>query len=575
MKVKDAVTALLLIMGSVSPVFAVAKSYFIHDIHIKFSENNEAPGEEIQNNIRMAFEKNKDQVWFSLDSGILTAHFWDRESIYHIKNQQVEIEGVTYTISVEDDGRMLRLINASDLACVFWDCVISMEFQSSDNSSSALQRIKTAFVQKQKEWQEHLSRSREKLASLPLAMDFPGIIFAVNKKLSIKLPLKTYNSMKLYEPETYFFRMGDNGIEINVKDKNTLIYRFGGGSKENYGPPHLGNITGEVFVVKTRKNVAYLDRWLASQKGILSRTNNGAIYFNEKYEPEVVYFQFDDLSETYLIARANVADGKLETVARAWEILRTMDPQYRGQDELSLADLALTEKELESRYMNNMSQLFDPVETLRAIEVKLTSLLEKPQRFIKPLPLYIQIPLNGDYVKKNVTIDIITHSASLDKVFKRIGKKHSGGKRVGDFLIYSINEHDDAFSWFYQLTEDLTLEFSVEHDSSLDFKVFLAQFFKKLDFKKLPKIPPQEQKNIFKYNGFPKVVADFGFEVREGFIDNEGSLLIPGPVDGLYSFEWKSPYIIATLLKSAGDNSYVRTDKKLWFDLQGKTVKKP
>lgn len=91
----------------------------------------------------------------------------------------------------------------------------------------------------------------------------------------------------------------------------------------------------------------------------------------------------------------------------------------------------------------------------------------------------------------------------------------------------------------------------------------------------MPKIPASEKINLFKYNPFAKAVADIGFEVDDGFIDNDGNLLIPMPKNGKYSFEWQSPYIVATFVKSVGEGVYRRTDQTFNFDRHGKAVKKP
>lgn len=567
-------TLILLTVNCISSTYATAQTYLTDETHVDFSVNTQHISAETQQRITSAFEKSKEQVWFNLTPEALTANRWNTTSRYEIKNQQLEIEGVTYSLKAENNGKTLRLISAPKLACGFFDCVITLKLQQADDNTPALQKIKTRFAERQQKWQARLAQEREQLAALPQKDDFPGVIFSITPNLAIKLPLPIYSSLDLWDTGVYFRRMGNKGLYINIEDEGTRVYSF---KERGKNTPHHGSaeiIDGEIFVVKTAKDPAYLDRWLASQKGIISRTDNGAIYYNEDNNPEAVYFQYDDATGTWLVARASAVDGELTTVARAWAILRTMDPQYRGKDVLSLADLSLPEKELESRYQTSMNQLFDIAETQRSLEKALMPLLEKPQRFIKPLSPRMSVKYNSNF-SNYVYVDINVHHASLDEVMAKNQQKHPNGKRLENVFIFAMNGDNADYSWYYQLADNLTLEFPGRDATSLESQLFLAQVFKHLDFSKLPKIPVSEQKNLFKYKPFPEAIADIGFEVGDGFIDHDGNLLIPMPKNGVYSFEWQPPYIVATFSKSEGEGVYSRTDQHFSFDRHGKAVKKP
>lgn len=569
------INTLILLTGcGIASAYATELTYLTEETHIDFSVDTQQPSTKTQQSITSAFEENKNWVWFNLTPEALTANRWNSTSRYEIKNQQIEIEGITYSLKTENNGKTLSLVSEPKMACGFFDCVITLKLQQVDDSTPGLQKIKSRFAEQQQKWQTRLTQEREQLAALVQKDDFPGVVFSVTPNLAIKLPLSIYNSLDSWNSGAYFRRMGNKGLYINIKDEGTHVYSFT--EHEKTAPDHKQSemINGEIFVVKTAKDPAYLDRWLASQKGILFRTDNGAVYYNEDYTPEAVYFQYDDVTGTWLVARANAVDGELTTVARAWAIVRTMEPQYRGKDVLSLADLSLPEKELESRYQTSMNQLFDVVETQRSFEETLTPLLEKPQRFIKPLSPRMSVKYNSSF-SNYIYVDIKVHHTSLDELMAKNQQKYPNGKRLENLFIFTMNGDNANYSWYYRLADNLTLEFPARQAASLESRLLLAQVFKHLDFSKLPKIPASEKKNLFKYNPFVKAVADIGFEVDDGLIDNDGNLLIPMPKNGKYSFEWQSPYIVATFVKSVGEGVYRRTDQTFTFDRHGKAVKKP
>ncbi|HHQ6568256.1 TPA: hypothetical protein ACSTJX_003135 [Serratia fonticola] len=562
---------LLILLNSYSSLGRTAEqNYITRDIQVDFSRNKENVDDEIQQKIVEAIKKSKASVYFGMTPKALTLYTTDNTKTNEIKQNQVVIEGVTYTINKEWFGSGLRLVSEASHACAFWDCIITLKLQQADDDSAALQKIKARFAADEKSWQERLVRERVELAALPLN-DFPGVVVSLTKDLTIKLPLSFY---KKFESQggIYWRRMGDQGIFIDIKDEDTRVYRFSQPVESAPGGDTRIAIDGELFVVKTPKNEVYLERWLASQKAILFRTANGAIYYNEQYRPEAVYFQYDDADGSYVIARASAEDGKLTTVARVFTVLRTLDPQYRGQNEMSLADLALSRSELEARYQIKTEQLFNLPQAQQALEKELTPSLEKPERFLQPLSKRIRVEGPGHV---SVYVDIKAHRANLEALMAQNQQKYPKGKRLDDIFIYAMTGDDADYSWYYRLADDVTLEFPAWETQQLDKQLFLAQVFKQLDFSKLPQIPTGEKKNLFKYERFARPVADIGFSVTEGLIDNKGNMLIAMPKSGKYVFEWQSPYIIATFWQSEGEGTYHRTDKELYFNLHGKPVKKP
>lgn len=571
MKKNIGIGALLILLSSYSSLGSTAEqNYITRDVQVDFSVNKEKVSDELQQQIIELFNRRKARVYYGVTPKAVTRYTTVKTTTYEIKQNQVAIEDVVYTINKEGDGSGLRLVSEAGHTCGFIDCVITMTLQPADDGTPALQKIKARFIAEEQGWQQKMVRERAELAALPLN-DFPGVVVSLTKDFTIKLPLSSYKTFKS-QGGIYWRRMGNQGIYFNIKDENTRAYQFNQLVESAAGGGKRIAIAGELFVVKTAKNDTYLERWLASQKGIVLSTANGAIYYNERYLPEAVYFQYDDSAGCYVIARASAEDSELATVARAFAIIRTLDPQYRGQDDMSLVDLSLSGSELEARYQIKTEQMFKLPQAQQELEKVLTSLLAKPERFLQPLSARMRVEGLAPW---SVYVDIKVHRASLEAIMANNQQKYPQGKRLDDIFIYAMTGDDADYSWYYRLADDVTLEFPAWDTQQLDKQLFLAQVFKQLDFSMLPQIPASEQKNLFKYERFAEPVADIGFSVAEGLIDNEGNMLIAMPKNGRYSFEWQSPYIIATLWKSEGEGTYHRTDKELYFNLHGKPVKKP
>lgn len=344
--------ALLILLSSYSSSGNTAeKNYITRDIQVDFSVNKEKVSDELQQQIIELFIIRKTRVYYGFTPKSVTRYTSSKTTTYEIKQNQVAIEEVVYTINKEGGGAGLRLVSEAGQTCGFIDCVITMKLQPVDDGTPALQKIKARFAAEEKFWQERMAQERAELAAIPLN-DFPGVVVSLTKDFTIKLPLSSYKTLKS-QSGIYWQRMGNQEVYFNIKDENTRAYQF---NQFEASAPSGGKrivISGELFVVKTAKNDAYLERWLASQKGIHLSTPNGAIYYNETYLPEAVYFQYDDAAGCYVIARASAQDYKLTTAARAFAIIRTLDPKYRGQDEISLSG-----SELEARYQGKTEQMF-------------------------------------------------------------------------------------------------------------------------------------------------------------------------------------------------------------------------
>lgn len=344
MKQYIGIGVLLILLSSYSSLGSTAEqNYITRDIQVDFSVNKEKVSDELQQQIIELFNRRKTRGYYGVTPKAFTRYTSIKTATYEIKQNKVVIEDVVYTVNKEGVGSGLRLVSEAGHTCGFIDCVITMKLQPVDDGTPALQKIKARFAAEEKGWQEKMARERTELEAIPLN-DFPGIVVSLTKDFTIKLPLSSYKTFKS-QGGIYWWRMGNQGVYFNIKDENTRAYQF----NQLVEPAPTGGkriaIAGELYVVKTAKSDEYLERWLASQKEILFSTANGAIYYNERYMPEAIYFQYDDAAGSYVIAHASAEDGELTTVARAFVVLRTLDPKYRGQDEISLADLSLSGSE--------------------------------------------------------------------------------------------------------------------------------------------------------------------------------------------------------------------------------------
>lgn len=323
---------LILALGGILPSYAAEKIYIAHSTHVDFSLSKEKISDKTKQKIANSFNKRQNQTWFLFTPDTVTSYTWNNATTDEIKQNQVELNGVDYTLKTDNNGQLLRLTSKPDFTCGAFDCVATLELRQVDDNDPTLQKIKASFDEQQKAWQAHLTKERAQLAALT-PKDFDGSIFSPAQNMAIKLPPTLHQSVRLRNAaNTYYRRMGDQGLFITTEDKETKIYSFAELARTDADEFAELKIDGEIFIVKTAKNKEYLDRWLASQKGILTRTVDGAIYYNKQYRPEAVYFQYDDVSGRYFVARASAEDKSLTTVAQIWSVLNTMTTRYRAKN---------------------------------------------------------------------------------------------------------------------------------------------------------------------------------------------------------------------------------------------------
>lgn len=144
------INTLILLTGcGIASAYATEQTYLTEETHIDFSVDTQQPSTKTQQSITSAFEENKNWVWFNLTPEALTANRWNNTSRYEIKNQQIEIEGITYSLKTENNGKTLSLVSEPKMACGFFDCVITLKLQQVDDSTPGLQKIKSRFAEQQ------------------------------------------------------------------------------------------------------------------------------------------------------------------------------------------------------------------------------------------------------------------------------------------------------------------------------------------------------------------------------------------------------------------------------------------
>ena len=331
-KYSGASLLILALSGGILPGYAAEKIYITHSTNVDFSLSKEKMSDDTKQKVANSFNKRQNQTWFLVTPDAVTSYTWNNATTDEIKQNQVELNGIDYTLKTENNGQLLRLTSKPDLTCGAFDCVATLELQQVDETDPALQKIKVSFDEQQKAWQTRLTKEREQLIALA-SKDFDGSIFSPAQNMAIKLSPTLHKSVRLRNTaNTYYRRMGDDGLFITTEDKETKIYSFAELAQTKPDEfPEL-KIDGEIFIVKTAKNKEYLDRWLTSQRGILTRTADGAIYYNKRYRQEAVYFQYDDISGRYFVARASAEDRSLTTVAQIWSMLNTITTHYRAQN---------------------------------------------------------------------------------------------------------------------------------------------------------------------------------------------------------------------------------------------------
>ncbi|AYH02883.1 hypothetical protein F6Q07_04875 [Pectobacterium parmentieri] len=536
--------------------------YLVEDVRVVF-DNSKSPEanknrDELQGHITQGLKHIKNDIYFNLTPTQVSYYSVDGEHTEDIKENRVQVNGSWHTLKITGKNTV-QFVSDKSAACAFYYCEITMVLKKAETQSPDLLKIQQRFDDRRKAYQAWLLEEKETFNRAPMD-DFPGIPFYPEDDFTIKLPFAMSDKLSLWEHGTYVRRMGR--LLIDRENKDTQIYSYR--DKQN-------KTDFDLFTVSAAKEDFNLVSWLEGQKGVLFQSENGAAYDNQQGTLEAVYFQYDEAKQRYFIGLANAEDT--ESLAKAFAVLRTMDERYRGEQALSMYDLALSPQALEAKYGVKIADTFNIAEMHQQIWKDINKNLEKPERFIDRGMKRIRIRFPSEVFTYDIYFQVSPQS--IPELMAETKEIVPEGKQVDDVFIYG----DSAFVGYEydaHVGNGLILQFLVPKDSGTPLeRLMFLHVLRQLDMTHFPMIPEQEGKNLSKYERAPLFGSNLDnryFKVKEGLIDSAGNLIIANPADGYFKFEYRSPHILATRYKSEGDDRYSRVPGVTVFDEKGKLI---
>ncbi|MFJ5360775.1 hypothetical protein ACIPUG_07425 [Pectobacterium sp. CHL-2024] len=538
--------------------------YLVEDISVVFdnSKNPEANKnrDNLQEHITQNLKSIKNDLYFNLTPTQVSYYSEDGEYTEEMKDNRIRVNGMWHTLNITGKNTV-TFVSDKSAACAFYYCEITMVLKKTEEQSPGLLKIQQRFEEHKKAYQAWLLEEKETFNRAPMD-DFPGIPFYPEDDFTIKLPFSMYDKLSLQEHGMYIRKMGR--LLIDRENKDTQIYSYR--DKQN-------NTDIDLFTVSAAKEDFNLASWLEGQKGVLFQSENGAAYDNQQGKLEAVYFQYDEAKQRYFIGLANAEDTV--ALANAFAVLRTMDERYRGEQALSMYDLALSQPELEAKYGVKIADEFTIAEMHQAIWKALEQRMEKPERFIKRSmsKTRIEIRFPSEVFKYDVYFTISPQS--IPELMAETKEIVPEGKEVDNLFIYG----DSAFVGYeynVNVGSGLTLQFLVPKDAGTPLeRLMFLHVLRQLDVTRFPAIAAQEKKNLFTYGeatSFKNNLDNRYFKVEEGLIDSTGKLIVKNPDDGYFEFTYESPHIQAIHYKSKGKGNYSRVPGVTVFDEKGKLI---
>lgn len=565
--------------------------YLFESGQITFDNRDTAGSEQgreaLQKEIVSTLNETGKGVYYDVTPTEITAHGYGETFTGSVAEGRVKLQGAWHRVKPEGNNT-LRLITDKDMSCGFYSCQITLTLKKVAPDSPELRARQQQYDARFQAWQKRIASERDEFLRIPMP-DSPGTLFSPVGGFTLKLPWRYQNTVSRWVPEGFRLQLDRLTIEnVNtayIAEQRKLSDAFLAQSDEErlrnpaQKPGFISPMGWELrdsaqelnlnfFVIDGKKEDIDLTRWLATQNDAIFRAQNGAVYYNNRDELQVIYLQYDEATQRHFIGLGEVKS--LPAAARAFAILRTVDARYRGKDVITLDELTLPRAVQEARYQTTRESLLDSVMIHQRINNLLERQLEKPYRSIGE-PKWVH---EVHFAFKSAPIDSYTFEMVLDTgsvsaLIADAKKQHPEGKVAGDLFIYG-----DSYNLYRDMGNGMTLVFSVPDDvGNRVERIMLLSTLRGFDMAMLPHVPAAERKNLLKYSvdrvlrGEP---SDRFFVVNEGIIDRQGNLIVPNPEDGYLGFEDHNPWLLVRKWKNRGEDAGRRTPEGFIYNAQGK-----
>lgn len=606
-KLMGAAAIVLLLAGCNDEKQSEAGDYLFESVKIEFdnsdANSSERGREAFQKRLVSVLNEDGKDIYYSITpTEIITYGFGEKESD-SIADGRVKLKDVWYTIK-PDGANTLRLISDKDSECVIFLCQINLTLKKVAPDSAELRARQVQNEKDIQAAQKKMDGQRDEFMHIPMP-DVPGTLFTPVEGFTLKLPwrfegkvshediaegyhqqidrLTIENVNRAYFTErrknlgSFLSQSDDEDAEDSSEESAEKVLESDADKPANEDSlVWLLRNEDEGFnlflnVVQGKKEDIDLTRWLATQKAVIFRSQHGAVYYDESDHLHVIYLQYNEATQRYFVGIGDVQS--IPDAANAFAILRTVDARYRGNDIVTLDELALPQAKLEARYQTTPGNLLDIADVHKEIRSSLELELEKPSRFINAGKWvhYADIEFKSRLTTRSREIELFLDTRPIPELIADAQRQTPEGKVSGDLFIYG-----DSYNLYRDTGNGMTLIFTVPDDvGSRVERIMLLSVLRQFDMTTLAAIPAAERKNLHKYSDKPhgswEQTSRF-FVIYEGIIDSQGNLIVPTPEDGTLEFEDHNPWLLVRKRSNQGEYEGRITPEAFIYDGQGKLL---
>lgn len=564
--------------------------YLFESAQIKFDNRDAASNEEgreaLQKQIVSALNQDGKAIYYRVTPTEITSHGYGETFTGSVGEGRVNLQGAWHTIKPEGDNT-LRLITDKDMSCGFYSCQITFTLKKVAPDSPELRARQQLYDERFQAWQKRIAAERDEFTHI-LMPDTPGTLFSPVEGFTLKLPWRYQNAPRQWVPEGFLRQIDrltiENVNEAYIAEQGKLTDAFLAQSDEQrlqnpvQKPGFISPLGWELrdeaqglnlhfIVIDGKKEDIDLTRWLATQRDVIFRAQNGAVYYDKHDSLQVIYLQYDEANRRYFIGLGEAKS--IPIAARAFAMLRTVDARYRGKDVITLDELTLPRALQEARYQTTQATLLDSAQIHREIRDSLEQQLEKPYRFIgqREWVHYVSVVLKS--TSRSRSIEMVLDPRPVSALIADAQKRHPEGTALGDLFIYG-----ERYNYYRDTGNGMTLAFTVpENVGNLVERIMLLSALRQFDMATLTPVPAAERKNLLKYSNKrygPGKPSDRFFVVYEGIIDSEGNLIVPTPDDGELDFEDHDPWLLVQKRQTQGNDRGRKTPEGFIYDARGR-----
>lgn len=461
--------------------------YLVEDIDVTFLTPDDANEDRnlFRNIAREEAGWLKDNIYFHFTDDTVAIYQKEHPDKVKIDNQRFELNNKEMTLSRGKEKRLV-LASGDKEICGLVYCKITMTLNPVEKDTPELQALQQRFAERQRAFDKQLAEDKIAFVAL-IAHDHPGFLVPLNEQYDVRLPAGIDGSLNRWDSGIYSRKMGS--LYIDWRTEGTEIYAFKNKAQ---------TLRGEFIFVTGKKDDFTLTSWLSTQQEVIYQSEHGAAYYNQQGLMETVYFHYDDVAGRYFIG---IAGGEtLEELVQAYQIFRTIEPEYRSKNIVTMAALSLPAAELEEKLALSAEKLFDVAKSHSSILALINEEVLSPTRrnrafVLKAHPRVVIWYPSGGYTHIG---ELYVHKGTREEAIERIRQGNPGEKIADDVYRYEVDAHGDASYSYFVERDGVVFEFYIlAEDGGPAERMLLLNLLRQLNLSKLTTIPPEERSKMF------------------------------------------------------------------------------